>query len=70
MAITVDDKIKDIMACPEAIEVLDEFAPGFTTNKQLKMAYGMTLREVHVFPQAKINDECLEKIAEGFAEIE
>jgi len=47
--------------------VLERHIPGITGDKQLKMAYGMTLRALQKFPQAKISKEQLAGIERDLA---
>jgi hypothetical protein len=61
---SIDSKLGDIVKDPAAKAVLDEFVPGASTNPQIKMAFGMTLKAVAGFPQAKISKELLAKIDE------
>ena len=62
MALSVDSKIKDIVANPTAAEAVEKFVPGFSTNKQMKMCYGITLRAFQKFPQAGLSLEALAEI--------
>lgn len=70
MAITVNSKIKDIMADPKAADIVEKFLPGFKTDKQTKMVYGMSLRGLQKFPQAKLSNETIEAIDKALAEIQ
>jgi len=70
MAITIDSKLKDVMANPAAVEVLEKYIPGFSKNPQLKLGYRMTWRTISKFPQAKqfgLTDEVLTKCLEEWA---
>ena len=60
--LSVDSKIKDIMESEAAKAILERHIPGITTDKQLKMAYGMSLRAIQKFPQAGITPEQIEGI--------
>lgn len=62
MAYTLDSKVKDIMAEPKAVEILEKYVPGFSSNKRLKMVYSMSLRDIAKFPQSALSPELLEKI--------
>ena len=67
MALSIDNKLKDIMKDPAAVEVLERNFPGFTKNPQLKMGYPMTFRTIGKFPQAVqmgLTAEVLSKIDE------
>lgn len=69
MAITIDSKIKDIMAVPSAVDVVNKYMPGFKTDRQMKMVYGLSLRALAKFPQAKVNAETLELINKELTEL-
>ncbi len=69
MALTVDSKIKDIMGNPGAIEIVDKYSPGFATNKQMKMVYGISLRVLQKFPQTKMSLETLAEIDKELANL-
>ena len=60
--LSVDSKIKDIMESEAAKAILERHIPGITTDKQLKMAYGMSLGAIQKFPQAGITPEQIEGI--------
>ena len=65
--LSVDSKIKEIIANEAAMAILERYIPGITGNKQLKMAYGMTLRAIQKFPQANISMEQLSEIEKDLA---
>lgn len=69
MAISIDSKIKDIMANPKAVDICDKYMPGFKTDKQMKMVYGLTLRALAKFPQAKVSAETLDQINKELIEL-
>lgn len=69
MAITVDTKLKDIIKVPEAVAILEMFSPGFMNNKQLKMVYGMTFREISDLPQSSLSRDAVAEIEKAFAEL-
>ena len=58
----IDMKLRDLIAIPEAVEILEKHLPGLTKNPQLKMGLGMTFRAISKFPQAKIPKEMAEQI--------
>jgi 3-methyladenine DNA glycosylase AlkD len=58
----VDMKLKEILAIPEAVDILEKHLPGKTKHPQIKMALGMTLRAISKHPQAKISNEAIERI--------
>ena len=67
--ISLDTKIKDIMENPAAKGVIEKFLPGITNNPVIKIAYGMSLRDVSALGQAKklgLTPEVLKSIENGF----
>jgi len=70
MALSVDSKVKELMKDPRAADVMESFAPGFKTDKQMKLVQGMTFRKLAKFPQANISEEKLEEINKALAELE
>ena len=69
MALSVDSKIKDLIANPKAADIVEKYSPGFKTDKQMKMVYGMSLRGLSKFPQAKALAEKLDQINQELSEI-
>jgi len=57
-----ESKVGDLVKDSAAAAVLEKFIPGITTNPQMKMAHGMTLKAVASFPQAAIIKEKLAEI--------
>ena len=53
MGFSVDDKCKKLAKDPRAVAVVSKYSPGFTTDPQMKMVMGLTLRKLASFPQAK-----------------
>ena len=47
----INMKVKQLAKSPEAMAVIDKYIPGFSTDRQLKLAYGMTLKSLFDFPQ-------------------
>ena len=64
MALTFDSKLKDIMACPEAVAILEEMVPGISKNPAIKMIYGMSLRVACNIPQAGFTPEMTKELEE------
>ena len=69
MTVTIDSKVKEIMKVPEAVELIEKYMPGFSTNPQMKMVYGLTLKKLAGFPQANVSEEILAEIEKGLAEL-
>ena len=53
MTYTVDDKMKTLLAAPEAVAVLERFFPKILKNPALQMTAAMTLRQVAGFAQSR-----------------
>ncbi len=69
MPFDVNSKLKDMMANPAAKAVIEKYVPGFWDNPQSKQAFGMSLKVLTSFPQAKAIKEVLPKILEELAKI-
>ena len=70
MAYSVDDKCRKLSKNPEAAAIISEYSPGFTTDPQMKMVMGLTLRKLASFPQAKELADNLDIIDERLKAIE
>ena len=70
MAYSVDDKCKKLAKNPEAAAIISEYSPGFTTDPQMKMVMGLTLRKLASFPQAGDLSTHLDEIDERLKAIE
>ncbi len=55
---TIGELLDDANACA----VLDKYIPGFTSNEQVDLARGMTLRGIQPYAQDTMTDEVLAKI--------
>jgi hypothetical protein len=53
MAYTLDTTVGDIMNDSRAVEALEKYVPGISTNPMLGLATGMTLKSLLDMPQAK-----------------
>ena len=69
MAITIDSKLGDILADPKGKAVLDKHLPGFSTNPQMAMAKGMSLKMVAPMSGGKITPAILKAIDEDLKKI-
>ena len=69
MAFDVNSKMKDLMANPEAKAIIEKYVPGYWDNPQSKQSFGMTLKVLSSFPQAKIFKDNLAKILEDLAKL-
>jgi hypothetical protein len=65
MAYTLDTKVGEILKDTRAVEILERYAPGVSTNPMVGMASGMTLRSILAMPQAKqagITEDMVHKV--------
>ena len=61
--------IGDLLDDPNACAVLDKHIPGFSTNDQVDLARGMTLRGIQPFAQDTMTDEVLATIDAELAQL-
>lgn len=66
---TADTSIGDLIDNPAAKAVLDAQMPGFSTNPQVEMARGMTLRAIQPMAPDQIKVETLDKIDAELAKL-
>ena len=59
-----DSKVRELVKDADAVAILESYMPGFSTHPQLKMAFGMSLKQIAGFPQAKISPEMLAEMDE------
>lgn len=52
MQFTLDSTLGELLNNPQAKAVLDQYAPGVSTNPMVTMAQGMSLRMLLSMPQA------------------
>ena len=65
MAITSKSKLKEILADPRAVAIIEEYKPGFATNNpQLGPVMGMRLNLLLKFPQSGFSDAVQKAIIE------
>ncbi len=69
MALSIDNKVKELQKNPAAAELLEKYAPGFKTNPQMKLVGALTFRKLASFPQAGISPEKLEEIDAALKEL-
>jgi hypothetical protein len=65
MAYSLDTKVGEILNDTHAVEVLERYAPGISTNPMIGMATGMSLRSILAMPQAKqygITEDMVQKV--------
>ena len=53
MAYTLDTTVGEIMKDAQAVQIMEQYVPGISTNPMLSMAEGMTLRSLLALPQAQ-----------------
>jgi len=65
MVYSLDTKVGEILNDTHAVEVLERYAPGISTNPMIGMATGMSLRSILAMPQAKqygITEDMVQKV--------
>jgi DNA-binding Lrp family transcriptional regulator len=53
MAYTLQSKVGELLKDPEAMKIIERYAPGISKNPMIGLAKGMTLQAVVSLPQAK-----------------
>jgi hypothetical protein len=66
---TADTDIGTLLDDPSAKAIIEKHIPGFTTNEQVDMARGMTLKAVQAYASDEITDERLAAIDADFAKL-
>jgi para-nitrobenzyl esterase len=66
---TADTTIGDLLDNPAAKAVLDKHMPGFSSNPQVEMARGMTLRAIQPMVPDQIKAETLDMIDADLAKL-
>ena len=49
---SINSKMGDLMKDPTAVAILEEYYPGMSEDKRMKMVAAMTLKALAKFPQA------------------
>ncbi len=69
MAVTVESPIAVLLADGNVKAILDKHLPGMTNDPRLKMAMGMTLKQIMPLSQGKITLSKIEAISEDLAKL-
>ena len=64
MAISSKSKLKEILADPRAVAIIEEYKPGFANDPQMGPVMGMRLDLLLKFPQSGFSDEVRKTIIE------
>ena len=65
MDYTVDTKVGVLLKDPEAVKIIEKYAPGVSKNPMIGLAKGMTLKTLLTLPQARqagLNEEMVIKL--------
>jgi len=62
MALTIDSKIGELLADPKAKAILEKHLPGISTNPQMAMAKGMTLKVIAPMSKGTITPDKIKAI--------
>jgi hypothetical protein len=69
MTYSLDTTIGDILKDAKAVEILDKYAPGVSSNPMIGLAKGMSLKALLAMPQAKQAGVTEEMVLKVLAEI-
>jgi len=69
MAYTLDTKVGEILKDTGAVEILERYAPGVSSNPMIGLAKGMTLKSLVAMPQARQAGVTEEMVLKVLAEI-
>jgi hypothetical protein len=69
MAYTLDTKVGEILQDTGAVEILERYAPGVSSNPMIGLAKGMTLKSLVAMPQARQAGVTEEMVLKVLAEI-
>ncbi|MEA4911006.1 MAG: hypothetical protein VB092_00135, partial [Oscillospiraceae bacterium] len=69
MALTIDSKIKELMANEQARREVDVIVPGLTTHPSIGLAKNMTLRRCATLLPDKLTPAVMEQIAAMLARV-
>ncbi len=64
-----ETEIGTLLDDPAAKAIVEKHIPGFTTNEQVDMARGMTLKDVQQYASDQITDASLTAIQADFAKL-
>ncbi len=64
MAINSKSKLKEILADPRAVAIIEEYKPGFVNDPQLGPVMGMRMNLLLKFPQSGFTAEQVKTIIE------
>jgi hypothetical protein len=70
MMYTLESTVGELLSDSVAVEILEKYAPGITTNPLIGFAKGMSLQSLLSFPQVRQNGITEEKILTVLSEIE
>ena len=65
--LTVDSKVKDLAANPQAVEICKKYGMDLT-DKRIKMAFGISARKLAGFPATGFTPEKLEEMNKELTE--
>ena len=69
MAYTMDTTVGELLKDTNAVEILEKYVPGVSTNPMIGMASGMTIKSLLAMPQAQQYGVTEEKVLQVLKEI-
>jgi len=67
MKYTLDSTVGEILKDTQAVEILEGFVPGISTNPMIELAKDMTLKSLLALPQAEqfgVTEEMVNQVLE------
>ena len=69
MATTVDSPMSVLFADERVKTILEKHCPGMTSDPKMKMAMGMTLKQIMPFSGGRVTASIIEAISEDMAKL-
>ncbi len=62
MSLSKESKLKEIMANPDAVALMEEYIPGISKDPKIKMAMGMSLEKAAKMAPNMVKPEWIDDI--------
>lgn len=64
MAVNSKSKLKEVLADPRAVAIIEEYKPGFASDPQLGPVMGMRMNLLLKFPQTGFSEDQIRDITD------
>jgi hypothetical protein len=64
MAVNSKSKLKEVLADPRAVAIIEEYKPGFASDSQLGPVMGMRMNLLLKFPQTGFSEDQIRDITD------